>query len=774
MTDGRRVTELLEDRPDFEDALDEVHEVDANHETWTFDDIPVDSGTFGQLVSEGVVEKVDGEYRLANPDAVRAALSGESAPSEPTPTDGTGDTELSIELPTVDWRGVGLLVAALSFVVAVRLAPFGSVFRDGAIVLSGNDPYYYLYWVEQTLADGTIGALPIGEVPEGISHGEPFLVASLAWLSGFLGGDSELALALYPVLSALISALMLYVIAIRITRDRRVALSTLALYAVIPAHAFRTSLGFADHHAFDYIWLTLTALALVVLLTGERDPTAPTGWLAGLGLAIGIAGQVLAWENGLLLVVPVAGVVVFAVLADARAERSPLLANAPLLAGLGLAAVGIYAIHDSTSWYATAVAVAPALLVAGSLAVVAVGELAFRLGRDVRELAAFEIVTGVASLVAFTEFFPDLWSELQGGLDTLFEARNIAEVQPLFSGDSLGFLLLIGVIFVVALSMLGWASVRLVRADDEWLVPVVYGWYFLGLSLVQVRFVGELSAFTALFAGLGFVWLASWVDLTSVPGPVDGTDWRDWWPGRPDSSTVASVFVLFLLVGGLSTVQSGVKMQQVTIEDDTYETASFLAEYADERGWANQSESYVFSDWGRNRVYNYFVNGDSQSYGYAQSNYREFIAQSNATNATPTVSGRARFVVTESFDVESPAMGVRLHEHYGSRYNNVAGLSRYRAIYATESGERKAFLVVPGATLTGTATANATVSLSTDVAIPNDEFRYERQVETNADGSFSIGVAYPGTYELTTEEETLIIEVSEGAVINGTQVSAGT
>jgi dolichyl-diphosphooligosaccharide--protein glycosyltransferase len=767
MTDGRRVTELLEDRPDFEDALEDVHEVDEAHETWTFDDVPIDSGTFGQLVSEGVVEKIDGEYRLANPDAVQAVLSGESAPSEPTPTDGT---EFSLEVPTVDWRGVGLLVAALLFVVAVRLLPFGSVFRDGAIVLSGNDPYFYLYWVEQTLADGTIGALPIGEVPEGISHGEPFLVAWLAWLSGFVGGNSTLALALYPVLSALLTALMLYVIAMRVTRDRRVALSTLALYAVIPAHAFRTSLGFADHHAFDYIWLTLTALALVVLLTGERDLTAPTRWLAGLGLAVGIAGQVLAWENGLLLVVPVAGVVVFAVLADARAQRSPLLANAPLLLGLGLAAVAIYAVHDSTSWYATAVAVAPALLVAGSLAVVAVGELAFRLGRDVRELAAFEIVTGVASLVAFTEFFPDLWSDLQRGIDRLFEAREIAEVQPLFSGDSLGFLLLIGVIFVVAIPMLGWATVRLVRADDEWLVPAVYGWYFLALAMVQVRFVGQLSAFTALFAGLGFVWLASWVDLTTVPGPVDGTDWRDWWPGRPERSTVVSVFVLFLLVGGLSVVQSGVKMQQVTIEDDTYETASFLAEYADDRGWENQSESYVFSDWGRNRVYNYFVNGDSQSYGFAQSNYRDFIAESNVTNATRTVSGRARFVVTESFDVESPAMGVRLHDHYGSRYDNVSGLSRYRAIYATESGDRKAFLVVPGATMTGTAAANTTVSLSTDVSIPNDEFTYDQQVKTNPDGSFSVGVAYPGTYELSTEEETWSVEVSEAAVMNGTTV----
>ncbi len=769
MTDGRRVEDLLADRPDFDDALDDIHEVDANHETWTFDDIPVDSGTFGQLVSEGVVKKADGEYRLANPDAVRAALSGESAPAD-IPIDSTDDTELSLELPTVDWRGVGLLVAALAFVVAVRLVPFGSVFRDGVVVLSGNDPYFYLYRVEQTLADGTIGVLPIGEVPEGISHGEPFLVASLTWLSGFFGGDTALTLALYPVLSALASALFLYVIAMRVTRDRRVALSTLALYAVTPAHAFRTSLGYADHHAFDYLWLTLTALALVVLLTGERDYTDPTRWLAGLGVGLGITGQVLAWENGLLLIVPVAGVVVGAVLADARAERSPLFANAPLLLGVGLAAVGIYAVHDSTSWYATAVALAPALLVAGSLAVVAVGELMFRLGRDVRELAAVEVVVGTASLVGFTQLFPDLWSELQRGIDRLFEAREIAEVQPLFSGDSLGFLLLIGVIFVVALPMLVWATVRLVRRDDEWLVPVVYAWYFLGLSLVQVRFVGELSAFTALFAGLGFVWLASWVDLTTVPGPIDGTDWRDWWPGRPDSSTVVSIFLLFLLVGGLSAVQSGVKMQQVSIDSDSYETASYLNEYADERGWENASESYVFSDWGRNRMYNYFVNGDSESYGYAQSNYRPFFGETDPEAATNRVGGRTRFVVTKPLSANESAIGTRLHDHFGSRDSGIEGLSRYRAIYATESGDRKAFRFVQGATLAGTVESNATVSVSTEVTIPGAEFTYERRTQANAAGAFNVTVANPGTYELATGNETRQVTVSESAVMNGTQV----
>jgi dolichyl-diphosphooligosaccharide--protein glycosyltransferase len=767
MTDGSRVAELLADRPDFEDALEAVHTVDGEHDTWTFDDVPIDSGTFGQLVSEGVVEKDDGEYRLANPDAVRAALDGEPEPASPT-DDGTSDRDFSPTLPSVDGRGVGLLAAALAFFAAVRLYPLGGVFRDGAVVLSGNDPYYYRYWVEQTLADGTVGAVPLGAVPESIAGGEPFLVAALTWLSNLLG--SGLALALYPVLAGLLVALMVYLLAVRVSDDRRVALASVALLAVTPGFAFRTSLGYADHHAFDYLWLALTALALVVLLTGERDVADPTRWLAGVGLGVGVAGQVLAWDNGPLLVVPVAAVVAIAVLFDVRADRSPLRANAPLIGGLGLAAVATFGVHSAVGWHTTTVASIPALVFAGSAVIVAVGEAAARLERDVRELLVLEAVASVGTFAALVVFAPDYWTELQGGIDTILAGRNIAETQSLFN-DAVGFMLIFGFILVVAVPVLVWVTGRLPR-NEAWLVPVVYGWYFLGLATFQIRFVGELAPFTAVLAGLGFVWLAAWVDLADLPTPVGGEDRTDWWPPRPDASTVVAVIALFALVAGLSAIQSGVKMQQVAIEDDTYETAAYLADYADDRGWANESESYVFSDWGRNRVYNYFVNGQSRSYGYAQTNYRDFVRQTDPSAAAATTD-RARFVVTKPFPVEDDAMGARLHDHFGSRDGGTDGLANYRAIYATESGDRKAFLVVPGATLDGTTTPNATVTLSTNVSVPGADFAYERQVQTNATGAFSVTVANPGTYDLRTDEQEWTVEVSEAGVMNGTGVAAG-
>ena len=80
MTDEREVAAVLAERPDLEDALESIRTVDDEHETWTFDDLSIDSGTFGEVVSEGLVEKTDDGYRL--PEVTRRALDGEVTTDE--------------------------------------------------------------------------------------------------------------------------------------------------------------------------------------------------------------------------------------------------------------------------------------------------------------------------------------------------------------------------------------------------------------------------------------------------------------------------------------------------------------------------------------------------------------------------------------------------------------------------------------------------------------------------------------------------------------------
>ena len=78
-------TEFLASYPDSEAALANLVEVDSVESTWTFNDIELDSGRFGELVSREIAVKADnGEYQLQDRAAVAQALRGEA---EATPTE---------------------------------------------------------------------------------------------------------------------------------------------------------------------------------------------------------------------------------------------------------------------------------------------------------------------------------------------------------------------------------------------------------------------------------------------------------------------------------------------------------------------------------------------------------------------------------------------------------------------------------------------------------------------------------------------------------------
>jgi dolichyl-diphosphooligosaccharide--protein glycosyltransferase len=212
------------------------------------------------------------------------------------------------------------------------------------------------------------------------------------------------------------------------------------------------------------------------------------------------------------------------------------------------------------------------------------------------------------------------------------------------------------------------------------------------------------------------------------------------------------------------------------IPGEQYETAAFIDAHAAEHGY-EYPDSYVFSPWSWNRMYNYHVSGESRSYGYAQSHYRAFIASPTPDEAYQRIEGgRAdgAYLVTEPFsgdgDAPPTTMQSRLHDRFGSRGAGVAGLGHYRALYASDSGDYKAFRVVPGATIRGPANGTS-VRLSTEVEIEGASFTYERAVAVE-DGEFAVTVSYPGEYEL----EGAAVEsvtVNESAIANGNTVRLG-
>jgi dolichyl-diphosphooligosaccharide--protein glycosyltransferase len=605
------------------------------------------------------------------------------------------------------------------------------------------------------------------------------MIATLWWVASLLGGSKDAighVLAWYPVVSALISGVLLYLLAVRVTSDRRVGLASVLFLAFIPGHAFRTSLGFADHHAFDYPWLGLTALALAVALTTVTDRGSlrrPQPWLAAIGIGVGIAGQVLAWEAGPLLILPIGVVVLGQTLLDVSHDRSSLVRNAPVFVGAGFGALLVGGVHSVADWHTALVAGAPALLVVGTVVVIATAEIARRVGGTARQLAVVDIGISVVALILFRFGFTEQWGTFSDRLDTLFRSDAIAETYGLFNTDAFGFLLLLGLTLFLALPAMAW-GIDLARRDQSgWLVASSYAWVLFGLAVIQVRFVGELAPFLALFAGLAFVWAASWVDVARPVLTTGDGDLRD--ALVPDSRALGSLFVLFLLFGALGMVQVPVKTSQVLVDDGAYDAATAIeADAASQE--LEHPDNYVLSRWGQNRMYNYLVNGESRSYGYARQNYGTFLGTTDPAQAYDQISGRVGYVVTTAEQVDKPtAMAVRLHEHAGSRNGEVAGLGHYRSVFVSEDGEYKAFAVVPGAIVTGTGASNTTVSVSTTVTVSDQELTYERETTTDATGAFSVTVANPGTYTVTSDaagSETTV-DVPEAAVNDGGNVTVG-
>jgi len=847
MVDEDDVANLVADRPELASSLESVLAVDEERERWAFDDVPVDTGVFGEIVGQGLVDEDDDGYYVVDPAIVRAGIAAAERPTpqsddeSETGGEATRETRTAAEAgeagettgavssiaraistvtgserefapSTVPVRRALAMLAVFALFVAARISNRGSVFRDGDAVLMGNDPYYYRYWVETLLAESS-GPLDLGVLADAPT-GEPLLVATLWWVSSLLGGTADAAgfvLAWYPVVAGLVVAGLLYLLATRVFGDHRVGLIAVTVLAVIPGHAMRTALGFADHHAFDYVWLMGTIVALAWLATVDADAAGDGSlldripWPGAIALGVAVAGLVLAWNGSPVVLAPVALLLALRTLLAVDADRSPVVANVSVLAGLALAAVLSLVAHFAFGWQVPAVVLVPGLLCVGGVAVVALGVFARRRDLSIRAHAGLQVVSAAAGFGVLSVAVPAAVSQLRSRLTFLVAPRNIGETVSLFDPSRTFGVDLVGLVVLFALPMLVVGLWRGVRGETPWLVVSVFGWWFLFLSALQLRFVGQLAPLVALFAGFGVI--AVFDRLGLAPGTptlatvADDSDSDDG-TGAVDSNlgwfdrtelTVRSgatvVVLLGLLVGPAAWGVSDT-VSSPAVEDRVYETATWIAEDADRRG-LSESDRYVFSSWGDNRIYNYYVSGEAQSYAYAQDNYLEFLDSDDPAiwydrlenrtdsataigNATETWNGTG-YVVFEPLKRYPGTLFHHLWTTYGSRWSERGydAVSHYRMVYVTENYRNRVFVLVPGAPITGDAEPGTTVEVKTEVEVPNTGFDYRAQATAGPDGRYSLVVPYPGEYELTIGNETATVSVPESAVRNGTGVSVG-
>jgi dolichyl-diphosphooligosaccharide--protein glycosyltransferase len=787
--------QFLDDRPDLTEELTEVVEKDAEG-PWTFDDVPLDSGTFGEIVGTEFVTETDDGYRLADREATDAALRR----PDDSPGDTAGSVDLTDVLPAFDARRALLLAAGLLFVLSVRVGlPYSSVVRDTGIVLSGNDPYMYHHIVEYLLADGPaafdpggLSRLDIDFLASEVRTHDTLFIVTLWWVAAVLGGESAVGLvvAWYPVVVALSTAVIAYYATVELTDDVRCGLAAVALLAVIPAHAYRTALGFGDHHAFDFFWLgvTLVALLTVVSTRLEEDEQwgglSPAGWVAVVAGGVAVAAQTAAWRGGPLLTLPIAGYVVVRTYLSVRDDTAPVRDLAPLVGLLVVASVTTYGLHVGFGWLESYRALAPTLLLLGTVGVVGLTTVVRRLDLPAWSALVGEAVVAVLGLVALPALVPSVAGALEDFVAYLgtYGGSGIAETYSLFSGELgtvVGPIFLFGFALFLALPYLAWATKHAVdETDDQWLIVAAYTWWLLLLAVVQNRFSGELSLFVAILAGIGFVHVAAWVEIARPVTPFGTSTVRSASTdggSRGDDAGVDIDFdrrnvllsgALFALVGGLGVLQSGIKIGQTTLSEGRYKLGVWLGAYADRRG-LSYPESYVLSHWGRNRADNYLVSGYSESYGYALNNYDAFVSATDADGwYDQFAEDDVGFVLTSAgVSLSEESVYRRLHEHFGSRTESASALSHYRALYA-HSGYR-AFEVVPGARITGRAEEGSEVVAETTVTVAPEDREVTYETTTTAEeGSFTLTVPYPGEYTVAGQSVT----VSESAVFEGETV----
>lgn len=784
MADPHAATrELLEERPELESALEAVLAVDESG-PWTFDDVDLDSGTFGELVSRGVVEKVDGEYRVADRDAVRAALDGRTY----EPADGeSGPSTIErirqrAPLPSRDLV-VGL-VGALLLVFVMRVVTIRRVFRDEGVFLPGNDPYHYLYWVERLLAadvtPAEIGA--VAEVLGGRSNGEP-LTYVLGWLASTVVGPDAAAtvVAWIPVVCALAVGLFVYLLAVWTTNDERVGVASVVVFALLPGHALYSGIGFFDHHAIDYVWLAVS-IAGVLWLTRALEATPvgewrrhyvdPGVWGVVGGLGIVFAAMVHTWNGAPILLAGLAVFVTVRAASDVRTDRSPLVAAGPIVAALGVGFVLAYLVHSRLAWQESVVIYSLLLVAAGTVLVVAAAAVVQRLNAHPGvHLAASAASVGPLWLV-FSRVRPAEADRLYArATDDLLGREGIAETRALFHADYgvfFGPVDHFGWFLFLALPVLGWVTYRCVRDHHpRWLVIASYAYALIGFALLQIRFAGEATGVVAVLAGVGLVYLLSTVDLAAAPTPFgDGRERVrfDLWPDSMTRTQAAYLVGSVLLVASLSLFMVPAVMDAVAITDDEAEAADWMEADAADRDGAD----FVLSEWGRNRMFNYVVNGDADGYGYAYSRYEPFVQDADPDSFYEEFEGTVGYVAIQELDGDAPPESTytQLFEENGSATDAADGSGHFQLAFVSDDETVKVFRPVPGATITGEADPGSEVVVTTEADVDGTTITYERRTTADDDGSFAVVVAHAGEY--TVADETVV--VSETAVRDGETV----
>jgi len=210
------VRKLLREHPHLRESLEEILRVDREQEWWTFEDISVNSGDFGEIASYDLFDKDGDRYRISRPGRCREAIDGIEQDSDFSSPTG----------PESSNQVVGSTVARLSrhkieiaLCVIISLGLIVRLYNIGSLYFFGDEVWQV--WPSKNFLIGEGFSNPVGAQNP---YRRAWLTTSLPIsISFLLLGYTELAARLPSIILGVSSIFLYYLLAVGIF-DRKIGL----------------------------------------------------------------------------------------------------------------------------------------------------------------------------------------------------------------------------------------------------------------------------------------------------------------------------------------------------------------------------------------------------------------------------------------------------------------------------------------------------------------------------------------------------------------------
>jgi asparagine N-glycosylation enzyme membrane subunit Stt3 len=680
---------------------------------------------------------------------------------------------------------LGLLVA-----LAVRLAPWRSVFAPSGVLFADGDDYYHLRRMMTAAAQFPF----LSSFDRYLGHSQGFTVSwppLYDWLGGLLMRALEMGrmptleearviAALIPPFVGLATLALFYRTARRLV-DEKAAVAALWFCALCPMLAQYTIVGRPDHHCIENLAIILALPPFADLLGGR---SGAKGRRDAVFAAAALAAGTLCWTGTVVF-----DVILFLAAAaetlsgggPAPASETPLvfLLQVPVLAAaFGFNSWGREgsAAFDVPSWFQALLALALGLW----LALLIRRARSDRRGRGALLVAAvavtgFTLLRAAPSFVRFTAGMPPPFKEFSE-LVPFFKPHGVWSLSDAF--NSFGAWIAIVPPAAVLLArrekgprarlILVWLAVLAVLASRQtryayhWAFPIslIAGWSLARTWELAARRKGPAraaarAAVVFVAAALTFQPARAAVSLffadglTSSPKLIEACDWirtrtpptRSLWSdeGRPEYGVyarhglgheIAAIAQRPVLAGNWHLmgpqIADSLRLFFLTDADEAYR-------FLEERGFR-----YVLLD---DEVGLGELTRALSLYGIAG-----YPAQASPAEMLSSSSPFWRLVYMRLFFLKGSSGRI------GGR--EIAQVPHFRLRHESEPEPNgvarfKIFEVVPGADLSGSCRAGAVVQAETKVVSDRGRsFPYRAKTLCGASGRFDLSLPYPGTYAL--------------------------